>query len=106
MNEVSSVAIDFESNEQVDLGETDRHALLASARRRHLVRILSEWSAPVALSDLAVAIQQAEADTSESVETSTSEISIELHHNHLPRLAAFSLVDYVPQTHVVEAIRF
>jgi hypothetical protein len=106
MNDVSTAAIDLGRNEHVDLSETDRHALLASDRRRQLVRVLSEWNAPVGVSDLAVAVQRAEADSPESVEASTREISIELHHNHLPRLAAASLIDYVPQTHRVEAIRF
>lgn len=106
MYEVSTAAIDFERNEHVDLSETERHAILTSDRRRHLVRVLSEWSAPVGLSDLAAAVQQAEADTSGSNGASTDAISIELHHNHLPRLADVSLVDYVPETHRIEAIRF
>lgn len=105
MHDISTQSLDSEGNELLDLNEADRHALLASDRRRHLIRVLSESSAPVGLSDLSVAVQRVASRSPGSVDRSADEISVELHHNHLPRLDAHALVDYVPETHQVEVIR-
>lgn len=98
----TTTAFDFGSTDFVNLSEAKRHALLASDRRRVLLGVLAEMAAPVDLSDLATAVGRAEQDAADS---SLEGISIALHHNHLPKLAEHAIVDYVPETNRVEAIR-
>lgn len=104
MHEITNIsAFDFGSTTLVDLNEAERHALLASDRRRVLLGVLAETEAPVDLSDLATAVGRAEQGSADSA---PGGISIALHHNHLPKLDEYALVDYVPETNRVEAIRF
>lgn len=93
------------STDDVTLNESERHELLASERRRLAVDVLCDLSAPVDLSDLAAEVASREQHAGRSDSDLVKTISIALHHKHLPKMGAFGLVDYVPETNTVEATR-
>jgi len=79
-------------------------ALLNDEKRRRAVAILSGREMAVSLSELASAV--ASRDRGADGEPATvEEISITLHHNHLPRLDDANVVDYDARTHTVFPIR-
>ncbi|MFC7028411.1 hypothetical protein ACFQJ5_13970 [Halomicroarcula sp. GCM10025324] len=90
----------------VELSESERHRLLASERRCVTLVVLAERAPPVGLSDLAEAIAANDERVGGVDPDLVKSISIELHHRHLPKLDHLNLVDYVPETHRVEATRF
>lgn len=72
--------------------------LLASRRRRRILRYLAETDGPVFLDELAVHIADHEDDQQD-----WTLIAVTLVHFHLPQLADADLVSFDRDTHIVEA---
>lgn len=90
-------------SEPTELSESERHGLLASARRRVLLDVLRERTAPVDVRELAADIAEREGDGPTS--TRTERVAATLHHSHLPRMSDLGLLDHDPERNRVEAIR-
>lgn len=83
-----------EASDTAAITEADRHWILTSERRRTLLEVLEDRSAPVGVEALAAAIGEAELGV-EALEPETVErIAITLHHNHLPKLDDAGVVEY------------
>ncbi|QLG48446.1 DUF7344 domain-containing protein [Natrinema halophilum] len=79
-----------------DRTEGDRHRLLAAKRRRLTLDILAGMTGAVELVELAAGIVARE-DGIDGVDDETvSEVTIALHHVHLPVMAEFGIIDYDP----------
>ncbi|MFC7132704.1 MULTISPECIES: DUF7344 domain-containing protein [Salinibaculum] len=85
-----------------DLPTSDRHKLLAAECRRAVLDILTERAGPVDLEELAVAIAAREAAEDAVNEKTVERVAIGLHHNHLPLMAEFGVIDYDPEATLVE----
>jgi len=68
--------------------------VLAAERRRHVLYALHRHSGPVSLSDLAEEVAAHE-------DTDADRIAASLHHVHLPKLVATSVVGYDPAEETV-----
>lgn len=81
--------------------------LLANRRRRYVLYYLAaaEDEQVLKLEDIAGQVEawEREWDTAETPETTDRQerIRIDLHHNHLPRLAAAGLIDYDGRTETI-----
>lgn len=82
---------------------TEIHRVLSSERRRITLRVLVNSEAPLALRELAVMVAEREA-VEDSVGEEIDRVAIELHHNHLPRIAGVGLVQYDAESNHVDAI--
>ncbi|MFP8955261.1 hypothetical protein ACLI4Y_00930 [Natrialbaceae archaeon A-CW3] len=80
------------SNEP-ELSTSDRHALLTSDRRRLILDVLSGTTTPIELEELAAGIAARE-DGIDATKAAIRNVQIDLHHNHLPCLAAAGLIVY------------
>lgn len=85
-----------------DLPTSDRHKVLASERRRVALDILAERTDPVDLENLASAIAAREADGIEADEETVKRVALTLHHQHLPLMAKFGVIEYDPEATLVE----
>lgn len=93
---------------RTDVRSTDTiHDLLSSRRRRHVVVALSERNPPIALRELAAAVasREAETDSNEVSAEVTDEITVALHHVHLPKLDDADIVDYDAERNAVASAR-
>jgi len=84
-----------------NLPTSDRHRLLAKRRRRVALEVLADRTAPVDLDSLATAVAAREGDGTD--EATVKRVGICLHHNHLPMLAEFGVIDYDPASARVES---
>lgn len=85
----------------VELSESDRHLLLAVERRRVALDVLTNGSTPIFLDDLAVAVAEREANECVASEENVERVAVSLHHNHLPMMEDFGVVDYDPDERLV-----
>jgi|AntRauMinimDraft_3_1070383.scaffolds.fasta_scaffold00635_5 hypothetical protein len=86
-----------------DLSTSDRHKVLAAERRRVALDVLSDRSTPVDLEDLAVAIARRETDADVVDEEIVEQVAITLHHTHLPKMGELGVINYDPDSTVVES---
>ena len=86
-----------------DLSTSDHHKVLAGERRRVALDVLSDRSTPVDLEDLAVAIARRETDADVVDEETVEQVAITLHHTHLPMMGELGVIDYDPDSTVVES---
>lgn len=82
--------------------ETERDRLLRSARRRAVVRILSEAGHGFDLETLAERVAAREAATDDPTAEAIRRVESSLHHNHVPRLAHHDAVSYDSETNRIE----
>lgn len=75
------------------LPESDRHRVLASDRRRHVLDVVAARSLPVALDALAAAVV-ADEGGDPADERTRERAAISLHHVHLPLLDEYGVVAY------------
>lgn len=85
----------------VDLTTSERHRLLASARRKLTLEILDETTAPIDLDELAARLFARETGA-DGDETAVERVAIALHHVHLPKLDSAGVLRYDPRSHLVE----
>lgn len=78
------------------LSETQRHELLSSERRRATLDALRERHRATTLEDLATAVANNEHGTVDE-----DRIAISLHHNHLPKMDSFGILEYEPESRLV-----
>lgn len=77
-----------------DLATDDKHRLLSAGRRRLALALLSERRNVVELEELATAIARRETDSETVDEETVKQITILLHHRHLPMMDDLDVVDY------------
>jgi len=85
------------------LSTSDYHELLAANRRRVVLDVLADRTTPVDLEDLAAAIAAREADGDRTEKEAVEQVALCLHHNHLPKIAEFGVIDYDPEARRVES---
>lgn len=71
-------------------------------RRRLTLDVLSERAAPVDLADLAAAIERRESDLDSASGADTKDVTVALHHVHLPKLEEADLLEYDAESRVIE----
>lgn len=81
-----------DDTETSSLSTSERHRLLASTRRRHVLGVLAEEGASVELSALATAVAVRERGRAD--DATVERVTVALHHSHLPRLAAADVLEY------------
>lgn len=92
-----------EQENTAGLTATECYELLADDQRRAAIEVLADRQSPVELSDLAAAVAAREAPP-EGVDTElVDRVEVRLHHAHLPKLADFGVLEYEPETHVVDS---
>jgi len=78
-----------------ELTDKQRHDLLASTRRRLVIDILRDGSAPINLTELAAETVRREQDRMGAVEQEQIDrIAVELHHSHLPKMDDMGVLVY------------
>lgn len=84
------------SEQPLDGDEASVYRALAHSRRRRVLDVLSESDSPMALADLAADIASRESKESEETadEASIERVQISLYHNHVPKLADASIVEF------------
>ena len=83
------------------LHKDDLYRLLSSKRRRLLIDVLNEQPTPMDLEELALMVAKQEQGGSVRSEA-VQRVAITLHHNHLPKLADVSIIEYRPESNRVE----
>lgn len=78
------------------LADGDRYELLASARRRTTLDVLAGRSAPVDLAELARTVAARETGVDATDADAVERVAVSLHHNHLPKMDDWDVVDYDP----------
>lgn len=78
------------------LADGDRHELLASKRRRTTLDVLAGRSAPVDLAELARTVAARECDVDATDADAVERVAVSLHHNHLPKMDDWDVLDYDP----------
>lgn len=105
-----------EHGNATELGESERHRLLAAAERRAVLAVVAERSGPFKLDEIAAAVaardhaagaRDGPAETPMTGDATPSgvasqDLRIGLHHCHLPKLDAAGVVDYDPAAGRVE----
>ena len=77
------------------LTESERHAVLASDRRRTVLAALTDTVGPIELDCLAARVAEAEPDGSGDPGDDTRRtVAVSLHHVHLPKLVEAGLLRY------------
>jgi hypothetical protein len=82
--------------ESTSLSTSEQHKLLAASRRRAALAVLTDRTAPVALEDLTKAIVEREAAESSADEETRKEVTLTLHHTHLPKMTDLGVIEYDP----------
>lgn len=86
----------------IELPEDHRHDLLRSKRRRLALEILDGTLTTMDLEELAATIATRENGWDTPDDATIERVLVELHHNHLPRLADVGVVGYDPDDQVVD----
>lgn len=84
------------------LSDSEWHRILSVERRRILLDVLDDRPTPIDLDALAEAVETRE---NGSEPETVQQVAIALHHNHLPKLAELDVVEYDPETRIVESFR-
>lgn len=90
----SSTDRPFDQSITATLSRSDVHRLLASERRRILLCVLEDRQTPLDLEELARLVTEHEDGIDGAEPTDVDQVAITLHHNHLPKLAKYGLVEY------------
>ena len=84
------------------IDEDESHRMLSSDRRRLLIDLLAEQPPSVDLDTLAAQLFEEEAAAGDVKARSVEQVSISLHHSHLPKLDSVGVIDYEPGSKTVE----
>ena len=67
--------------------------------------MLSEWSTPVHLEELATILARGEDRADRPADQHVQEVAISLHHVHLPKMAEFGVIEYDHSRNRIESLR-
>ncbi len=87
------------------LPPSDRHALLASARRRAALDALADMTPPIHLAHLARAVAVHEAGGRHVDGEQTQQVALVFHHHHLPKLVEHGVVAYDRDAKLIEPVK-
>lgn len=83
-----------------ELGEDERHDVLAVEPRRVILEILDDETTPIGLEALASKLTARETGVDDDAE-SIDRVAISLHHRHLPKMDALDVLDYDTSDYLV-----
>jgi len=81
------------------LTQSERHRLLADARRQRVLDVLADATAPIDLESLATELVAREEALDADYEGMMGRVRIDLHHKHLPLMDGLGVLDYDPDSH-------
>jgi len=87
------------------MNETERHRLLASKQRRETLELLENRAMPLELQELAAGIADRQHGLTPRERRPVELIAAALHHNHLPMMDDFGVIDYRPSAKRIEKVR-
>lgn len=90
---------DSANGRSVELAAIDRHELLESERRRHVVDVLADRPADVELEELARAVAARTGGDDDLDPDAVERIATTLHHVHLPAMDDLDVLEYDPHSH-------
>lgn len=101
--EWTSVTVTHRQNTADDPGPDDVLAVLAHPVRRTIVSTIGGTDS-TSLEHIASAVEEADGEGASDVDASggTDALEIDLHHRHLPKMAAAGVIEYDPRTGEVE----
>lgn len=77
--------------------------LVAHERRRRLIQQLrQDTSGKMTIDELATELQEADSISDHGQPPGRKQVTVELHHNHLPKLAAHDVVEYDSETGTIQ----
>jgi hypothetical protein len=85
------------------LTESERYRILSDERRRLVLDVLADRTPPVTLDRLAAVIAEREDGLDPDDQETVERVRIDLHHCHLPKIAAHGIVDYDRQSNRITA---
>lgn len=85
------------------LSDSEYYHVLSSDRRRTTLDALEQLIAPVELKALAAAVATEENGVDALTDEVVNQVALTLHHVHLPKMAAFDVVEYDPDTARIES---
>lgn len=88
---------------QTRLTESEQHQLLGAEQRRLALNVLATRTAPVELSDAAIAVASSGHEGDIDEET-VKRVATTLHHRHFPKLSDAGIIDYDPEANRVDGI--
>lgn len=91
------------TGEKHELTDDERFTLLAHEQRRMVLEVLTNGSTPMDLDVLSTEIAVRKGDDDGTDAESIRRVTISLHHQHLPKMAEWGIVEYDPTTKSVEA---
>lgn len=89
----------------VEISESDRYRLLANERRRVVIEVLADRTAPIELKELATDVATVEAENTSPRDDAIERVAIELHHNHLAMMTDVGAIEYDPSSSRIESVR-
>jgi hypothetical protein len=80
------------------LSDDDRYEILSAARRRAALAVLENEARRLSLRSLASAVAKEEEGVDAEDTRAIDRVAVSLHHSHLPKMAAFGVVEYDPSS--------
>lgn len=90
-------------NESPATTERNLHWLFADPRCRTTLDVIEDLHPPIDLDALAERVTQVEPDLASNDEGAIEDVSLALHHSHLPKMDRLGIVEYDPETNRIEA---
>lgn len=84
------------------LPASERYSLVVADRRRQALDILAGKTTQIELEELAVGIAAREHGSTSVDEETIERVAATLHHSHLPKLAESGVLDYDPESHLID----
>lgn len=85
--------------------QTQDTTTVRAQRHRHVIRVVSNREAPIAVTDIAEAIASRESGTDGGPADRYVGVASLLHHVHLPKLSEAGLVEYDPDRNLVTSVQ-
>lgn len=89
----TELGVELDAGDRLGVSLSAQHMILANSYRRLTMDILEGETGPLSLEDLATHLARSNTAT-DSISEDLDEISILLHHCHLPKLAAHGIIEY------------
>lgn len=101
---MANVSPDSAETRELSAGLTANkaHELLANDRRRLILDVLDGRTTSLDLDELAVGVAAQEDGADPADQKTLQQLRILLHHNHLPKMDEFGVLDYDPVSHCIQ----
>jgi len=85
-----------------DLTKTELHDLLAAERRHLVLEVLTDQSSSIAFEELVAEVATREDGLNAGDEEAKKHVEISLHRVHLPKMDSVDVLDYDPESRLIE----